>query len=441
MKRMFLHVVWLLLSSTAILHADAPPAGAPEPVGVTYLANEAYAPEKGYVVIRSAFEVQGPPHRWIALDVEFRLNQAVPLVRIDDKVFMKRWNNLFLPESPAPARWTDCRLDVDFREFEQAKNLPRDKTFIVWAMGLIYDHAAGKYVDSGWPVRAPLVLTTDALGRIQRALTPALSPVRYEHPSDKTIDARRADIRTNHLKLLPGVQAYQAVRRDGTPVTVLTNPNGQIWKPSGFIAAFEPIDSAEKAEELVRLMHPGAVIVQTRPQYDAVIDAARRLGWLAEDLPRDDPKFLGLRTTPVEGFGWRVEAMLIEPRNGRPGDLAAWDYCVGTDGLVGAKRNVLLCGPGGKSKTPVHTDVYAAMLQSHLGGLSPEVVQPRIVPTDTVAKLPLPAKRSAEDFIHSTEEPPSAKQAARRSAKPQADPTEPPGTITTPGPTPIRKSK
>ena len=280
MKHISFQIAWVILISTAAVYAQEASIETPEPVGVTYLQNEAFLPDQGYVVVRSAFEVTGPPHRWIALDMEFRLSQAIPLIRSDGKVFMKRWNNLFLPETPHPVRWTDCRLDVDFREFEQAKNLPKGQTFVVWAMGLIYDHVAGKHIGSGWPVRVPLVMTTDANGKIQQAYSPVISSIRYEYPSDTTISAWQANVHVNHLQPLPGLKAYRAVRNDGR----VASPKGQLWTPADFGGAFGPIDSADKARELVQLMHPGALIVATREQYDAAVTAARKLGWPAEKL-------------------------------------------------------------------------------------------------------------------------------------------------------------
>jgi hypothetical protein len=438
MKWIGFQLVWLL-SATFCYAVEVAGRSAPEPVSVEYLASEVYAPEKGYVIVRSAFEVNGPAHRWIALDVEFRLNQATPLVRPDGKAFMKRWNDLFLPESPSPVRWTDCRLDVDFRELEQTKNLPKDKTFVVWAMGLMYDHVVGKHVGTGWPIRAAMVLTTDATGRIQTVLTPTFSPIRFEYPSDNTIDARRAILRTKHLKPLQGVRACRVVRRDATPVTVLVSPKGQIWQPGSFGGAFGPIDSAEKAEEFVRLLHPGGVILHSPEQYNTAIDAARKLGWPAKELPQNDPESYGLCVTPIEGLGWRVETLLIEPNHDQLGDIVAWDYCISTDGGLSAKRNILFCGPSGKIKTPVTADVYTTVLLSDLAGFPPDMISPRIVPTNDVVKLPLPAEMSADDFA-----PPADGNMESPETIPAPDvkpvaPTTRPGVITTPGPTPIRK--
>ncbi|MBN1942538.1 MAG: hypothetical protein JW849_04505 [Phycisphaerae bacterium] len=466
MKRIHFFSILMLLCPSAILFAAEGSSDAPRPVAVSYLGNEAYTPGPGYVVVRSAFEAAGPPHRWVALDVEFRLSQAVPLVRADGKMFLKRWNDLFLPESPRPARWTDCRLDVDFAELEKARNLPKGKTFVVWAMGLIFDYDLGKHIGSGWPVRVPLVLSTDEAGHIQAVLTPVLKPILLVYPSDNTIDALRMDIRTRHLKPSAGVRAYRVGRRGETPGTVLAGPRGQIWRRSNFGGAFETINSAEKALELVELQHPGGVILRTRGQYDAVVNAARKLGWPAEDLPQTAPEFPGPRITPIEGLGWRVEAILLEPRGDGLGDLAAWDYCVCSDGRLGWKRRMLLRGPGGKAKAPVSEGVYSAAVLSDLGGLSPEIIPPRICLTDEMVKFPLPADRAAEEFSPPAESANSSRASAKTSAEPEvreifllpdvrdapesqagipttrlADPTAQDDVITTPGPSPIRKSR
>ncbi|MCD4824380.1 MAG: hypothetical protein K8S55_07225 [Phycisphaerae bacterium] len=141
-------------------------------VSVRYLRNDVVkigkdaATGKGYFVIRSAVEITAPGNRWLALDVEFRLGQAIPLVRKNGKMLTRRWNNLFTPDTPSPARWTNCRLDVDFAELQAAENLPKGKTFTVWAMAVIWNYAEGKYVGSGWSAATPLTVTTDKAGKI-----------------------------------------------------------------------------------------------------------------------------------------------------------------------------------------------------------------------------------------------------------------------------------
>ncbi|MBN1556066.1 MAG: hypothetical protein JXA11_15090 [Phycisphaerae bacterium] len=446
------------------LHAEEP-AKTPPPVTVEYLRNDVYTPEPGYVVVRSAFQVEGPPHRWVALDMEFRLSQAVPLIRPDGKVFMKRWNHLFLPEKPHPARWTDCRLDVDYEELETAKNLPRGKTFVVWVMGVLFDHAVEKHLGASWPTRTPLVLTTDDQGHIQNAYSPVLNSILLDYPSDNTIDARRMKIRTVHLQPKRDVRAYRVSPRGASPETVLTEPEGQIWQPTCFGGAFAPIDSAEKAEELVLLRYPGGVVLRTREQYDAVIDAARKLGWKPEYFPQADPEFPGFRITPIEGLGWRVEALLIEPRGEGLGDVAALDYTIATDGREGLKRKVLLPGPGGEKQIPVRADVYTTVVQSNLAGKGLEIISPRFQTTETIVKLSVPLDTPPEKFLSLTEPKTVTKDSspapkppvqtptttpAPPATKPNpttvpatrlTDPTVPPETITTPGPTPIRKSR
>lgn len=419
MNRFVPCVLSLLLIPGTLLRAEGETA-----LTVTYLENQLSLPEPGYAVVRSAFEVEGPPHRWIALDVEFRLAQAIPLVRPDGKAFLKRWNDLFLPDSPRPVRWTDCRLEVDFRELEQTGNWPKEaKTFVVWAMGLVYDHAAGRHIGSGWSVRAPLVLTTDSSGRIQTVRAPSLPPILLLHPSQETIPARRMTIRTDALTPAAGVKAYQIFRRDGMQRIVLETPRGQIWRRQDYGGAFEAIDTEEKARELVLLRHGGGIILSRPDEYQAVLDTARQLGWPAKELPAAPPTSFGLRCTPVEGLGWQIDLLLVEARRDGLGDLAAWQYFVCFDGRVGAKRKILLRAPREGSAASVGREAYTAAVWSHLP--RPEFIASRFHPAEEIATLPLPAVLAKKDFLPMPASPAPSDAASR---------------IVTTAPLPIRKS-
>lgn len=440
--------ILLLLGFASFCAAASPP-----PLKVRYRNNEAFVPGKDYFVVRSAFEVEGPPHQWIALDMEFRLSQAVPLVQANGKILLKRWNTLFLPDTPRPVRWTDCRLDMDFRDLEKVKNLPQDKTFVVWVMGLVYDYATAKHIGSGWSVRAPLLLTTDQAGKILSARAPTLCPTQIQplaDAPDQAIDVRQAEIRTKHLvpvsDIVSEARAYQAYPRQGPPVTVLTLPmGGQIWRRESIGRAFEAIDSAEKAEELVLMQHPGCVVLRTREQYAAVIEAVQTLGWAGKELLPAGAETFGVTATPVEGLGWRVRALLIEPRAGQLGDLVAWDYYVCTDGRLGGTPAVLVRGPGQKHKTPVGAGPYKAAIQTHLAREGYLKIDARILPGETIKTLPLPVGKSAEAFLPRADWPDAPRPAATvtlpaSAPAPQpAPPKETPQIIITPKPVPIRR--
>jgi hypothetical protein len=143
------------------------------PAAATYLGNEitkvVQTEQDRFFLVKLDLALRAPAHRWYAVDVEFRLQQAQPLMLPHGKLLMRRWDNLFTPDQKSAVHWSDIRVDVDFSLLEQASNLPREQTFPIWVMGVLWDHANNRYVGSGWSARTALLVTTDAGGKISHA--------------------------------------------------------------------------------------------------------------------------------------------------------------------------------------------------------------------------------------------------------------------------------
>ncbi|NBB95477.1 MAG: hypothetical protein GVY16_07015 [Planctomycetes bacterium] len=379
-----------------------------------YLDNEVTKIEEDYVIIRCAVEINAEPARWFALDVEFRLSQAEPLLLPSGKAVVKRWNNLFTPHGPRPTRWQDCRLDVDLADLQAAENLPKDKTFVLWAMGLLYNWKDRAYVGSGWPVRTPLLLTTDAGGTIVDVRAPRLLPadlLELNPAWDQSIDVRQAKLKLDHLSVRDGTRACLVSRREGPALRVLAGPAGQAWTPSGYGRFVGPIDSAEKARELVELQLPGRVIIRTREQYDAVLAAVRKLGWVNDRDILAEPPTVGDTVTTVEGLGWRLPLVTVEPSPAGKdwlGDIVFRDVYVSTDGRVGFQPLRLIRAPAPPIDEPGWTQIapadpgdYTRALREALQPEGHRLAADRFVSTGEIVSLKLPVA-APDDIISAT---------------------------------------
>lgn len=411
MRHVRLVLIGLLVS---VLSASA--VADDTPLEAKYLANEVVAVGKDtegqhYFVLRMAFSITGPGNRWCALDTEFRLEQAIPLVKSDGQLLLKRWNNLFTPVSPRPAKWTDCRLDVNFAELQAAGNLPRGKTFLVWAMGVVLDYNTRKHVGSGWPVRAPLLVTTDAEGNITDLQAPPLSPPQLFDLPDKPVKlpVKPAQPLFAHLKLKSAATAYRTYTlKDKQPVTFFTRGQQQVWNPRSLGAMLEPVDSPDKALELAKLQFNGGILLKTREQLEAIEKQLRTLGWKqGEDLVIGPASFGGV-VSPVEPLGYRVQLLVVEPSVGEElGDIAHHELTVSKDGWVGDKRTLCVRAPlseagrpeGWKQPAPANPAAYAQAVRNALTQDGSAVLGPFFKVQPKPVRVGLPRSKPFKNFL------------------------------------------
>ncbi len=159
---MMIRAVPFLVCLAAVPALAQAPAPAPD---VRYLETEAWQGDQ-MVVVRGAFEVSGPAHRWYGVYFQLRLSADVALRAPGQQGMAKNWADLFTPESPAPARWTDCRAGFTYEEIEAAENLPRGARTELRAVCDLWSQELESYVGSGWSVGARFFVTTDAAGKI-----------------------------------------------------------------------------------------------------------------------------------------------------------------------------------------------------------------------------------------------------------------------------------
>ncbi len=405
----------------------------------TYLDNEITKNEQDYFVLRSAVELDAPPGRWFAFDVEFRLSRAEPLILPSGKVLVKRWNNLFTPHDPRPTRWLDCRLDVDFDELETAENFPKGKSFVLWAMGLIYNWEQRSYVGSGWDVRAPLLLTTDSNGTVINCKAPRLLPLdllELNPAWQQNISARKARLELSHLQLREEGVAALVAREDGSSIPVLAAEETQAWQPQGYGGFFSPIDSPEKARELLELQMPGHVIIQSRGQYQAIIEAIKAVGWAQQRDIIAEPPAIGETVTEIEGLGYRISQLGIDPLpqddSELLGDIVYRDIYVTHDGRVGFSPVRCVRGPhlpppnnpDWQQPAPSDPETYTQAIRDVLREGEFRTLPNKFIATDETLALPLPVEAPA-DIVEARTTPAATEPAPATQPTPPSPDTQP----------------
>jgi hypothetical protein len=375
-----------------------PVAGAGAPVGdgpvttVHYLKTEVSSVNADGFGVRAAFDIDGRPDRWYTVYFQLRLDERTPLKTADGQELNRSWGSVFTPDNVTAApRWSDCRFEWKFKDIEAAANLPKGKRTALWVVFDIWDVDAKKYIGSGWDARTTLVVETDAAGKVVKAEPfETASPVVRKNDPEKTVELRECELNLKHLKLKPRVKVYQNPEAGPSgPRTVLVSDDGQADLGCG--AFFEPIDTPEKAREFVELSLSRKAILKTPGQFKAVVAA------LKIDKSRvTEPPSYGLTVTPEPGLGYRVWVLYGYPENDfvLGGDVDYVEYCVTTDGRIGARYTHCVSAPwNGPSAPPVSNeerrewyDAFKAALKAD----DSEVIPERVKATDKNATVPAP---------------------------------------------------
>jgi hypothetical protein len=369
-----------------------------------YIANDIVAKGKDFFVVRCAFEVTAPANRWLALDVEFRLSQAIPLIKPNGQMLLKRWNNLFTPVPPAggePVAWTDCRLDIDFKNLQEASNLPVGKTFTLWVMGVLFDYASGKHIGSGWAVRTPLVVTTDEEGVVSKVTAPKLSPPQREQvdpASPVRLPVRAGQLDLQHLQPKKDLEAFLSFDQAGRIVVVLQRQVRQAWEAKDYGPMFQPIDSADKARELAMAAHQGDWLIPNREVHVALEEKLKAQGWASGDIPAQ-PTVFGVIVTPAEPIGWRVQLTVVESTGlnqqaqAIPGDVVFYDHLISADGWIGTTATTCILSPTRHKAIAGSIAQYAQSVREVLAEVTqPVVIKPIISPVGPFVRIPVPEK-------------------------------------------------
>lgn len=356
------------------------------------------------VIVRGAFEVDGPPHRWYGVYVQLRRGAARGLRFGGARDALVHWGNLFSPARPRRARWTDCRVAIRFEQLSQLGLAAGRHT--IWAVCDVRDEASKRWLGSGWETRTPLLVTIDADGRATRVElfdTPAVPLARSD--ARARVPSLRVTLGLEALKLREGATLVRrvdvkqvvshALLRDGRQARLRDHSRG---------AFFAPIDSAAKARELVALGHLGA-----RQVDPAQLERWRRAaGELLAPCPF---AHAGVR---AEGqLGWRVDLLLWTPR----GELLALRACVGRDGRIGERRTVCLRLPAGRTSAAAGQAApdadgarRAAALGPLIAALPPLLPAAALRLTDEPRRAAPPAGEGGGDYLEPRDWSPAARR-------------------------------
>jgi hypothetical protein len=363
------HAPPYILAAAALTLLWAGPARADALPWIRYLDTDIASIDKDMVVVRGAFEITSRPHCWYTVSFQLQLDEVTPLRKADGRPLWVEWAHLFTPDnldSPGlhqQTRWTDCRAGFYLKDIAAAANLPRGQRTIVWAVGYLYDQTEKKFQDSGWYVRTPLILTTDEAGGITRTETFHTVPADVgTRGNARLIPVREMKLGLRDLRLKPGTKLYQGVEQRGRihEMAVLEKGAADLRGiHRGYF--FNPIDSPEKAQELITIAYPDGVVVQSAAQYQQIVAALKAIkGWDAlQFLPVERPAAYGMKVAEVPGLGYRVTALMID-RERREGQSAHYrnvtlrEWNVSADGRLSLKETVCI-------RCPVWHTGYPAM--------------------------------------------------------------------------------
>jgi hypothetical protein len=396
-----MHPRWwpVVLGIMAVVLGMALPISGAIATEVNYLDTEVTYPDPEYLLVRGAFEITGPPNQWYGVYFQIRFDASTPLKEEGKEGFLKLWNNIFTPENIETARYTDCRLDFQIKDIAAATNLPKGKRTVLWMVCDIWDTEGKQYIGSGWSARAPFIVTTDASGKIVKVelfRTPPFT-LKNNHETAK-INAKESELSLKHLKLKPGVKSYRAieVRHENRDFLVLGDQQADLRSENrGYF--FEPIDSPQKAAELVEVGYPRAVIIETPEQYELIMKALKAKGWKAENIPMEKPPSYGLKVTEEPQLGYRVTALMIDYIDYYSLGLRYVmyrEFAVAPDGRLGitdektcieAPQTPYGAGPGWTQPLPIDPEDYTQVLRLVLSADGSRTIPPVIVTDRTVA--------------------------------------------------------
>ena len=361
--------------------------------------------------VRAALEIAGPPHRWYDVVFGLCLDRSVPFRRRGGQPFDVDWGQLFTPANIANPRWTDCRVGLRLDELTEAGELPAGKRTIVWAVCRLFSYAEKRFLCDGWDARTPLILTTDAAGRIERVEFFHTEPfvTAADHPTAR-IKALAGRFRLEHLRCREGVEVDRAVRRSGEVCDIIRLGGRQADLRGGARGwFFGPIGSADQAGELIRLGYPGAVIIEQRQQFGRIVSALKAIGWKADHMPLPEPDCVGLTIAPEAPLGYRAAALMVDCAGSPPllGSVVLRRFTVGQDGRIGVEEHTCIRGPAVRVRSaaaggqlPAGAKEYDAAVRAALKiGAVPETIATTVVLGDTIRWIPCALGEDARGWL------------------------------------------
>ena len=323
---------------------------------------------------------------WSFIPVTFLFfEKDKPLRRTADQDFRVEWP-MVIPPANSPASWRDTTVNFTKAELAGAVNLPKGQRTVLWVVPALYHIEAKSYLSFGWDAAAPLVVTTDADGKITALETFPTAPPRLEpnHPSQR-LEGKECKIETKFVKLKDDAKlvknAYGFQLVGPTAQAGLNTP--------GRGAFFGPIDTPEKARELFELGLGDSKIIKNKKQYEAIAEEGKH--W--SKMFYQTPDTVGLKVTEVPGLGYRVQALVLDysPVSGAYTGVSQYDTYISPKGVMTEK---------GWTTGIVHDPMlsFYKTMQTTLKDDSVETVPVRVTVTDkdatapTMLNVPPPAK-------------------------------------------------
>ena len=340
-RRRRLSAVCVCVLVLCAMGADAPA------VSVQHLHAEVVSVDAAQIVARAGLSISQGQQRWFWVYFAVRLSDSEYLKGPDGKNFIRPWGQLFPAANHETALYDDIRVPIKRADLEAAKGLPKGKRTVLWVICDVWDQTTKKYVDNGWKTRTPLIVTTDADGKIAKIETfnTDAQETRADHPSAK-IKAYRCTVKTKHLKLRANAALYRAVdardniydilRRDGVRCDLDRSASRGLF--------FQKIDTPEKARELALVNSSHSVVIKTPHQYVSLAKALQAKGW--EGKVGAPPAF-GVSVKAEPGVGYHVQATMITYNHAlkKLQSVVVEEFDITYDGRFRKKRTVLLRAP------------------------------------------------------------------------------------------------
>lgn len=388
----------VLAAALTALAAPAQAEDAPAAPRVRFLRTELATVQPSHVVVRGAFEIAGPPHRWYGVGFRLLLDKGMPLLNSEGTV-RRRWNDLFTPDNVRTARWTDIRVAIPRQAIASAENLPQGRRAILWAAAEVKDYATGKYLGSPWSVAAPLIVTRDEQGQITGLAAFDTEPFAAKpNPPSESLRGRRCRLKCRHLEPRDGVRLYRAVDREGGAACDLLVGPKRHARLAGTSRGqfFRPIDSPQKARELALLDLGGSVVIETQEQYRALVSAAKSVGYeTGPHIRAQGPPSAGVRVRPEPDLGYRVSALVLRRDGGSFGAVVRRRIAVGTSGRIGIVERTYIDAPsllpGRDGQAPSKPEAYSRAIEAALDRSATASVADPVEVTDEAATILRPA--------------------------------------------------
>ncbi|MBI5723470.1 MAG: hypothetical protein HZA50_05890 [Planctomycetes bacterium] len=332
--------------SSILVWAALPAAGQDKPTDVSsrHFKTEIVSASAEGIVVRGAFEITGPAHRWYEVRFQVLLSADKTLEFSDGRPMVLSWGNVFTPRNIASPQWTDCQFKVPAAYLNASTNLPKSARTVLFVTCELWDFAAQKYLGAGWNARAAAIVTTDAAGKVvkidqfntdQTVLLPS-------HPTE-SMEVRECRLDLKNLKLKPDAAAYRAVGVDAVAYDLLLS--GELrcdirGNSRGYF--FQPADTAEKAGELAAMGYGGAVVIKTAEQFKSIVGALKAIGYRpGVEILQENPPALGFETLAEPQLGWRIKMLTIDktPAGGF-GNIVYRELCIGLDSTIGVRAMV-----------------------------------------------------------------------------------------------------